>query len=394
MAQVTDIIKKEMAAHGFRPKRIPGIKYDVIVAEIANNLYTTRHEQDIVPLGVIFCKNNISTQDGVQVVEMQQMPLDALRTLSDGRRTFVVYTGSPEPKLAVLDNAVSDEIRLLELSRLAEGIAIKRDVSGTVRIAQNGDLWLVENRRWECKPPILEHVHLVEECLGSMPANLYGPLHSLLRMTYYILSSRNVGTTLVWRVKGTGQLTLDGLSTTGFDLRDLNLSVNDESALSRIEHLLKYNDGAAIVSPLGTIEYLGAHLFYKEETATKISEEGGTRHTSAKRFSFEHSEAVVFVVSQDGPVSIYSDGYKVTEMAFSLGGQVSASLKKMVPAKSQDVDNHAWNIKCEHCGRRIRIEEVVVLGWKTRETVSCPCCQYPDIYSSMCWSLSARPIKF
>ena len=333
MVQVTDIIKKEMAAHGFRPRRIPGIKYDAIVAEIANNLYTTRHEQDIVPLGVIFCKNNISTQDGVQVVEMQQMPLDALRTLSDGRRTFVVYTGSPEPKLAVLDDAVSDEIRLLELSRLAEGIAIKRDVSGTVRIAQNGDLWLVENRRWECKPPILEHVHLVEECLGSMPANLYGPLHSLLRMTYYILSSRNVGTTLVWRVKGTGQLTLDGLSTTGFDLRDLNLNVNDESALSRIEHLLKYNDGAAIVSPLGTIEYLGAHLFYKEETATKISEEGGTRHTSAKRFSFEHSEAVVFVVSQDGPVSIYSDGYKVTEMAFSLGGQVSASLNPNPPKR-------------------------------------------------------------
>ena len=275
MAQVTEIIKKEMAGNGFRPKRIPGIKYDVIVAEIANSLYTTRHEQDIVPLGVLFCKNDISTQDGVQVVEMQQMPLDALRTLADGRRTFTVYPGSPEPKLAVLDNAVSDEIRLLELSRLAKGIAIKRDVSGTVRIAQDGELWLVENRRWECKPPIREHVHLVQECLGSMPANLHRPLRSLLRMTYYILSSRNVGATLVWLVKGTAQLTLDGVFTTGLDLRELNLSVNDESALSRIEHLLKYNDGAAIVSPLGTIEYLGVHLLYKEETATKISEEGG-----------------------------------------------------------------------------------------------------------------------
>ena len=83
MAQVTEIIKKEMAGNGFRPKRIPGIKYDVIVAEIANSLYTTRHEQDIVPLGVLFCKNDISTQDGVQVVEMAA---DAFRCPTDSSR--------------------------------------------------------------------------------------------------------------------------------------------------------------------------------------------------------------------------------------------------------------------------------------------------------------------
>ena len=278
MAQVIGIIKKEMAANKFRPRRIPGIKYDVIVDEIANSPYTTRHEQDIVPLGVLFCKNDISTKDGVQLIEMRQMPLEALRTLADGRRTFIVYQGSPEPKLAVLDNAVSDEIRLLELSELAKGIAIKRDVFGTVRIAQDGDLWLVENRRWEYKPPIFEHVHLVEECLGSVPANLYRPLYSLLRMSYYILSSRNVGTTLVWRVKGTAQLTLDGLSTTGLDLSDLHLCINDESALSRIEHLLKYNDGAVIVSPL--VEYLGGRPY--PETATKIWR-GGTRHNFCNR---------------------------------------------------------------------------------------------------------------
>ena len=394
MAKVIDIIKKEMAANRFRLKRISGINYDAIVDEISNSLHAKIHEQDIVPLGVVFSKNDLSNQKGIHVAEMQGMPIDALRTLADGRRTFVVYSGNSAPKLLVLDNAISDEIRLLELSDLAEGIAIKRDISGTVRIAQDGSLWLVENRRWDCKLPIFEHVHLVQECLVSMPRSLHRSMVSLLRMTYYTLSSRNVGTTLVWRVKGPEQLVLNGLSTTGLDLRELNLSVNDESALSRIEHLLKYNDGAVIVSPEGVIEYLGAHLLYKEDTATKISEDGGTRHTSAKRFSFEHSEAIVFVVSQDGPVSIYSDGYKVTEMAANLGSRVSLGLKKLVPEKAGDVDNHIVDVKCPNCDRNIRIEEVVVLGWKNNESVDCPCCQHSRIYSSMCWSLSARPIKF
>lgn len=394
MAKVTDIIKKEMAANGFRLKRISGIRYDAMVAEISNSLHANVHEQDIVPLGVVFSKKDLSNQEGVHIVEMQRIPQDDLRILADGRRTFLVYQGIPEPKLAVLNNAISDEIRLLELSELAEGIAIKRDVSGAVRIAQDGNLWLVDNRRWECKLPIFEYSHLVEKCLVRIPDNLRQSMNSLLRMTYYTLSSRNVGTTLVWRVKGREQSILNGLSTVGLDLRELELSVNEVSAISRIEHLLKYHDGAAIISPEGTIEYLGAHLSYNEETAKNISEDGGTRHTSAKRFSFEHGEAIVFVVSQDGPVSIYSDGYKVTEMAANLGSSLSSGLKRMVPEKADDVDNHIVNMKCPKCERNIRIEEVVVIGWKSSESVDCPCCQHPRIYSSMCWSLSARPIKF
>ena len=394
MSEVTDVIKRELAFNKFRPKKIPGVSYDTVVAEIANCLYTTYHERNAVPLGVLFCKNDISKKDGVRVVEMQQTHVDELRTLADGRRTFIVYMGSPEPKLAVLDNAVSDEIRLLELSRLADGIAMKRDDSGTVRIAQGEDLWLVENRHWERKHPLLEHMTLVRECLGSMPPHLRLPLRSLLRLAYYFLGSRNLGATLVWRVKEPAQPTMEGLSKAGLDLRNLSLSINDESGYSIIEHLLKYNDGAAIISPTGTIEYLGAHLIYGEEAVKHISPDKGTRHTSAKRFSFEHTETVVFVVSQDGPVSIYSDGYKVTEMAVNLGNQVSEELKGMVPEKSQDVDNYVRDIECGNCGRRIRIEEVVVLGWKEHETVDCPCCRSQNIYSSMCWSLSARPIKF
>lgn len=227
-----------------------------------------------------------------------------------------------------------------------------------------------------------------------MPGQLHSTLWSLLRLAYYFLSSRNIGTTLVWRIREPGERTVEGLSDKGFDVGEMGLRTTNESEYPVIEHLLKYRDGAAIIGPTGNIERVGTHLLYGDDAAEKIQPDGGTRHTSAKRFSFEHGETVVFVVSQDGPVSIYSDGYKVTEMATQLGSRVSAVLKKMVPDKAGDVDNHDIDRKCPNCGRRIRIQEVVVTGWKSHESIDCPCCQSLNLYSSMCWSLSAWPIKF
>ena len=235
---------------------------------------------------------------------------------------------------------------------------------------------------------------LVQNCLGFMPSQLYSTLRPLLRLTYYFLSSRNIGTTLVWRVREPLERTIEGLSDKGLYVKEMDLNTNDESEYSVIEHLLKYRDGAAIIGPTGRIEYVGTHLMYGDDAAEKIQPDGGTRHTSAKRFSFEHDETVVFVVSQDGPVSIYSDGYKVTEMATKLGSRVSSGLKELVPEKAGDVDNLTVDRKCPNCGRHIRIQEVVVIGWKEHESIDCPCCQSPSLYSSMCWSLSAWPIKF
>ncbi len=394
MPNIDDIIKKEMAFNRFRPKRIRSVEYATVVAEIASCLYTTQHEREIVPTGVLFSNADLSPTEGVRLVDVPQEGAGELRSLADGRRTFLAYMGDPAPKLAVLTRAIGDDIRLLELAGMADGLAIKRDVSGTVRIAQGADLWLVENRNWNRKSGILEHMDLVQSCLGHMPGQLHSTLWSLLRLAYYFLSSRNIGTTLVWRVREPRDRTVEGLSNKGLDVREMNLGTNNESEYSAIEHLLKYRDGAAIIGPTGNIEQVGTHLIYGDDAAEEIQPDGGTRHTSARRFSFEHDETVVFVVSQDGPVSIYSDGYKITEMAMNLGSRVASGLKKMVPDKAGHVDNHTIDKKCQNCGRRIRIQEVIVLGWKSHESIDCPCCRTPDLYSSMCWSLSAWPIKF
>ena len=143
MTDIGDIIKKEMAFNQFRPKKIRNVDYDTVVAEIANCLHTTQHEREIVPTGVLFSNEDLSNAKGVRLVEIPQEKADELRSLADGRRTFLAYMGNSEPKLAVLDRAIGDETRLLELAGMADGLAIKREVSGTVRLAQGGDIWLV-----------------------------------------------------------------------------------------------------------------------------------------------------------------------------------------------------------------------------------------------------------
>ena len=148
MTDIADIIKREMAFNQFRPKKIRNVDYATVVAEIANCLYTTQHEREIVPTGGLFCNKGLSNAEGVRLVEIPEDEEGAseLRSLADGRRTFVAYMGNLEPKLAILERAIGDETRLLELARMADGLVIKREVSGGVRLAQGGDIWLVENR--------------------------------------------------------------------------------------------------------------------------------------------------------------------------------------------------------------------------------------------------------
>ena len=73
-----------------------------------------------------------------------------------------------------------------------------------------------------------------------MPGQLHSTLWSLLRLAYYFLSSRNIGTTLVWRIRDPRERTVEGLSNKGLDVREMNLGTNDESEYSVIEHLLSW----------------------------------------------------------------------------------------------------------------------------------------------------------
>jgi DNA integrity scanning protein DisA with diadenylate cyclase activity len=67
-------------------------------------------------------------------------------------------------------------------------------------------------------------------------------------------------------------------------------------------------DGAAIFDVDGVLRQLGVRLVPSNEAEQNVDAFGGTRHTSARRYSHDDPLATVIVVSEDGPVSVLRNG--------------------------------------------------------------------------------------
>jgi DNA integrity scanning protein DisA with diadenylate cyclase activity len=68
--------------------------------------------------------------------------------------------------------------------------------------------------------------------------------------------------------------------------------------------------GATLVDASGHLVKTGVHLTssVRAEEEVRIHRGRGTRHSSAKRVSFDERDTIVFVVSEDGPVTVYAGG--------------------------------------------------------------------------------------
>lgn len=75
-------------------------------------------------------------------------------------------------------------------------------------------------------------------------------------------------------------------------------------------NLMKNSDGATIIDPNGYVKTVRSWLVPPVASLAAEESQGGTRHLTAKVFS-RHIKGLVFVVSSDGPISIYSDGERI-----------------------------------------------------------------------------------
>lgn len=150
-------------------------------------------------------------------------------------------------------------------------------------------------------------------------------------------------------------------------------------------------DGACFLEADGTVRAVQAHLRPSERAAELIAEDGGTRHTSARRFSFDHEGVAVLVVSQDGPVTIYSDGARLAQLRAI--GTFGASLKRLVPEKASDIETSVSQMHCRRCQKRLRVEITYVTGWTDSESEDCPVCALKDTVRARCFAIEVTPVK-
>src|SRR5207248_11354773 len=73
-------------------------------------------------------------------------------------------------------------------------------------------------------------------------------------------------------------------------------------------HPLPQVDGAAVFDADGVLRQLGVRLVRSNQAEEPVEPIGGTRHTSARRYSHDDPLATIIAISDDGPVSVFRNG--------------------------------------------------------------------------------------
>ncbi len=206
-----------------------------------------------------------------------------------------------------------------------------------------------------------------------------------------VFSRKNdkTGATLVWFLRQPNA-TILATAKPQIDTKTLQMNLLASQNLDALQSVLERNDGAALISPVGEVFGVGAHLQPSQKSMELIQPYSGTRHTSARQFSYDCAESIIFTVSSDGPISIFSDGLKVTELYIDTN--LIAESYRSLSFDRKDVIENSWEVICPTCGKTSIVNEIFIYGWRERETEECPLCG-TQIAAQKCYQLIAQLVK-
>lgn len=280
---------------------------DVLLDEITYAMWPPIHERRRPSYGaVVLRKDAVDMEDLGQPIPLDEGDLPRWRQYADGCATFLVRSAERERCLVAISRG--DELGLVELARRAELAVVQRTDSGAVKVFCGDHLYVFEGGVWLAKPYAAVKAPEIARLVSAEHEEV---LAQALDLCLHVLSPRHVGAILVWyfqevpRQQRRAQLTRVGRRPAA------RLRIRDVAHKDALAIRLAQLDGACILDPEGGILWMGSHLSYSSKAERCVPAEGGTRHTSAKRFSFDEPLALVFVVSEDGLVRVYSDGVDV-----------------------------------------------------------------------------------
>ena len=131
-------------------------------------------------------------------------------------------------------------------------------------------------------------------------------LGRLLDFAVHDLGSRGIGALIV--VHPTGELAVAHEQRLPIPPA---LRIDRPFDLAPLRHAIAQTDGATVFDRDGNLRQMGIRLVPSREAETAVRPIGGTRHTSARRYSYDDPDAVVIAVSEDGPVTVIRAGEPV-----------------------------------------------------------------------------------
>jgi hypothetical protein len=277
---------------------------NVLVDELDYALRPPRHERRLPTYGAIVLPSKAPSDwsriTGLTTTLSRTVERDDqdTRRYADGLVSWTIRESDGVTALAVFDRAAGSERDVVVLAEATGAIIVQRRPDSDVRVVGSFGVARWDGSSWHVEPPFGSWLEQASCGLNDPASDI---LDRVLRFAVHDLGAAGIGALMI----------LGGNETGEFEQRlaaPPPLRLDRPTDLGPLRHVLTQVDGATVIDSDGVLRALGVRLIPSSTAETSIDAVGGTRHTSARRYSFDDPSAIVIAVSESGPVTVFRDG--------------------------------------------------------------------------------------
>jgi hypothetical protein len=293
-------LAEELEESGLRPEGGDALR-ELLIEEIDHALRPVVHERRVASGGSIVEPMSDPATWGTRAqLEMTSGPVDQpltdARRFADGLSSWIVRRTDGTNEWMVFDRPAGSERDLVVLANAFGATIVQRHPTGSVRVVGGFGVLRWQGFVWHHEPPVASWFDTVTASSDHGDPEV---LEALLEFAVHDLGSRGIGALLIYRPDAEPGPRVEERLPTPPPLR-----IRRAAHLAPLRHALAQVDGAAIFDAGGVLRRLGVRLVPSNDAEATVEALGGTRHTSARRYSYDDPRATVIAVSEDGPVSV------------------------------------------------------------------------------------------
>jgi DNA integrity scanning protein DisA with diadenylate cyclase activity len=304
LTRAQERLREELSDDGITLPGSPG-EVDILLTELDYAWRPPQFENRRILYGsaVLPGERSLVRLDNLVEVLDLDMPIAQARRFADGRSSFLIRDADGLNRLACFRRTVQYEADLVEIEQATGATIVQRTLMGVTRVFTPTGVVEWNGHRWRHRPSARAYLPTVRAAVPEAPRAL---LHGLLDLAVHWLSPARIGATFL--------LDLDPQQHDdhGLDLSAAlpspSLSVMQRHHYPAIFAVLAQTDLASLVDATGSVGMLGVGLRSSIASESAIHLEEGMRHRSAARYTWDHDHTVAFVVSEDGPVTLFRRG--------------------------------------------------------------------------------------
>lgn len=298
-------LAEELEESGLPPGGTASFR-EILVDEIDHALRPPVHERRVPSTGTLLQPRSEpstwepGTQLDITRKPVGEQPLAAVRRFADGLSSWLLRRSDGPSEWMIFDRPAGSERDLVVLANVFRATVVQRDPAASVRVVGDFGVLRWEGFSWHHEPPLGSWIDVVAACSFHGDADV---LAAMLEFAVHDLGSAGIGALLIHRPDAApGPAVEERLPPPP------PLQIRRPAHLAPLRHALAQIDGAAIFGADGVLRQLGVRLVPSSAAEETVEAFRGTRHTSARRYSFDDPLATLIVVSEDGPVSVLRNG--------------------------------------------------------------------------------------